>query len=472
MTSSAAPRTAGASPALILPGAATLLALMNYTAPLATLSDTAAGLRAGPIAQIWVMSSISLGLAAALIAAGSLADGHGRRRVFTGGAVLLAVSSAVCAVAPDATVFVAGRIVQGAASAALIAAGLGIIGATFPPGPRLSHATGVWGAMLGLGIALGPIAAAGLGELVGWRLWYWVAVAASLALAVPAARLLPESRAARRHRLDLPGVLTMSLGGAALLAAITWGRTGWTHPATLGLLAASVVLLAAFVTVEARTREPMLDLALFRRPGFLLSVVGSLLTGLGTVGMMSYLPNILGVVLGMDALHSALLLAIWSGLSFVVAIQARRLPARFGAGRLLAVALALSAVGQAAMLGLGPGGGWWRLLPGLIVAGVGSGLGNSMLARLAVESVPPDRAGLGSGAGNTARYIGAALGVALVGAIVTGTGNAHASPADAFAHGANIAILVCTAFTALGTVFAFVVREPARAAQVLTPAPR
>jgi MFS family permease len=280
-----------------------------------------------------------------------------------------------------------------------------------------------------------------------------------VALAVAAARKLPESRAARRRGLDLPGVLTLALGSAALLAAITVGRTGWTRPESAGLLVVSAVLLAAFVAVEARRRTPMLDLALFRRPLFLLSVIGSLLTGLGIIGVMSYLPTVLGVVKGMNALHAALLLAIWSGLSFVMAIQARRLPARFSAGRLLGASLALNAAGLFAMLGLGPDEHWWRLVPGLAVAGVGSGLGNAMLARLAVQSVPPERAGMGSGAGNTARYIGAALGAALVGAIVTSAGDGNTTPADAFAHGANIALLVCAVLTALAAGFAFLVRE-------------
>ena len=452
-------RAAGATAALALPGAATLLALMNYTAPNAVLHHTAAGLRAGPTAQIWLMSSIGLGLAAALLAAGGLADDHGRRRVFVLGGVLLAASSTGCALAPGAGVFVAARIVQGAATAALIAAGLGLIGATFASGPQRARATGLWGSMVGLGLALGPIAAAGLDALSGWRSWYWVTAAASLLLAAVAARTLPESRAERRRGLDLPGMAAMSLGVAALLAAITWGRTGWAEPGVAGLLVLAAVLLTAFAVVEARRREPMLDLGLFRRPRFLLSVVGALVTGLGIIGIMSYLPAVLAVVLGMSPPAAALLLSVWSGVSFVTAAQARRLPARFRPGRLVAAALALSAAGQLAMLGLGPDGHWWRLVPGLAVSGLGAGLGNAILARLAVESVPPDRAAMGSGAGNTARYIGASLGVALVGAIVTGAGGDAAHPADAFAHGTAIALVVSSAIALLGALFAAFVRE-------------
>ncbi|MFG2001097.1 MFS transporter [Spirillospora sp. NPDC048911] len=463
MTTLVSPR-AGARPgastaALVLPGAATLLALMNYTAPLATLTDTSAGLHAGATAQIWVMSSISLGLAASLLAVGSLADDHGRKRLFVIGAVLLAVASAACAIAPTAAVFIAGRIVQGAASAALLAAGLGIIGHSFTTGPERARATGIWGAMLGLGIALGPIASAGLAAAMDWRLWYWVTLAASALLAA-AAGTLTESRAARRRGLDVPGLVTMTAGVAALLSAITLGRTGWTRPGVLILFAVAGALLAAFVAVQARGREPMLDLALFRRPLFLLSIIGALVTGLAVIGVMSYLATVMDLALGLTPLTSALVLGVWSGMSFVAALQARRLPARLSARHLLAIGLALSALGDVAMLGLTPGEHWWRLVPGLAVAGIGSGLANAMLARLAVESVPADRAGMGSGANNTARYVGASVGVAMVVAIATSGVDAHApDAARALTHGTDIALLVSAALALAGAALAILIRE-------------
>ncbi|MBW8483193.1 MFS transporter [Actinomadura parmotrematis] len=452
LASARAARSAPAAPAAVLglTSAATLLALMNYTAPFAVLADTAAGLHAGATARVWLMSSISLGLAAALLTVGSLADDHGRRRVFTAGALLLAASSAACALATTPAVFVAGRIVQGAASAALLAAGLGTLGAVFTGAERV-RATGVWGAMVGAGIALGPVAAALL-TLAGWRLWYGAAAVASLALA-SAARALPESRAAVRRGLDLPGALTMTGGVAALLTAVTLGRTGWTRPPVLALLTAAAVLLAAFALVEARHRAPMLDLALLRHRPFVLSVAAALITGLGIIGVMSYLATVFHTGFGYSPLAGALLLAVWSGLSFLFALQARRLPARFTAGRLLAAALVISAAGEFALLGLSPGTPWWRLLPGLVIAGAGSGLGNAMLARVAVESVPPERVSVGSAANNTARYIGAALGVAAVVAVAATAGTASRA---ALVHGADTAMLVsalvCLAGAALAAV--------------------
>ncbi|MEU8799994.1 MFS transporter [Spirillospora sp. NPDC048819] len=451
--STTARRTPGTAVALAVPAAATLLALMNYTAPMAALTDTARGLHADPTAQIWLMSSISLGLAAALLAVGSLADDHGRRRVFLIGAAMLAASSVACAVAPNAAVFVAGRIVQGAASAALLATGLGIIAASFGPGPRRAYATGVWGAMLGLGVAVGPIASAGLAEAGDWRLWYWAAAVGSVLLGGAALRL-QESRAERPRGLDLPGLLTMCLGVGALVTAITWGRLGWTRPVVGALFAAAAVLLAAFTLIETRRQEPMIDLGLLRRPAFLLSISGAMVTGLGVIGIMSYLPTMMTLVMDISPFVAALVLVFWSGLSFLASLQARRLPARFSAGRLLGAGLALCAAGQFAMLGMAPQDHWGRLVPGLIVAGLGGGLSNAMLARLAVDSVPADRASMGTGANNTARYVGASVGVAIVGAIATGSGTGVSE----LAHGTNVAMFVSAVIAMAGALLAAAIR--------------
>ncbi|NVI85828.1 MFS transporter, partial [Actinomadura sp. BRA 177] len=287
------------------------------------------------------------------------------------------------------------------------------------------------------------------------RRWYWAAAAASVPLTVAAARALTESRAGRPRGVDVPGLVTMSLGVAALVAAITWGRTGWTAPGVLALLAVAAVLLAAFVLVEARRPEPMVDLALFRRPAFLLSVTGALVTGLAVIGVMTYLATMMSLVMGLSPVEAALVLAIWSGLSFAVALQAHRLPARVPVRRLLAAGFALAAAGEFAMADLAPDAHWWRLAPGLAVAGVASGLTNAMLARLAVESVPADRASMGAGANNTARYIGASVGVAVVGAVATGGGH----DPSALAHGTNTAMVISAVAALAYAALALLIRD-------------
>ncbi|HEY3506552.1 MAG TPA: MFS transporter [Actinocatenispora sp.] len=393
--------------------AATLIALMNYTAPMTVLGPTGRSLGAGLAGQTWILNGISVGLAAVLLTAGSLADAYGRRRVFLVGALLLAVTSAWAALAGSTVSFVLARAGQGAATAALIAAGLGLIARAYQePGAR-RQATAVWSAMLGAGIALGPVASAAVTRLADWR-WYYAATAlAALGLAAAGALVLGESAGGTR-RVDVAGALTLTAGVVCLLAALTLGRTGWVRPGVLALAVAAVVFLLLFGVAEARGRAPMLDLRLLRTPGFVAATVGALLTGAAVVGVMSYLPTVLQHGLGLRPLATAWLFAAWSGTAFAVSLGARRLRVR--PRHQLAAGLLLSAVGDLAVLALLQRG-TPALLPGLVVAGVGSGLLNTALARLAVETVPPHAAAMGSGANNTARYIGSSLGVTIVVAV-------------------------------------------------------
>ncbi|MBC6465207.1 MFS transporter [Actinomadura alba] len=415
---------------------------MNYTAPMTTLPEISAGLGTGATGQTWILNGIALGLAALLLVAGSLADDYGRKRVFVVGAGVLAVASVVCAVATGTFVFVAARVVQGTASAALLAAGLGLIGHAFPAGAERVRATGLWGAMIGLGIALGPVVTGLVAEAGSWRAGYWIFVGGAAAIVLAGLRL-PESRAARTRRLDVGGVVTLGLGLAALLGAVTEGRAGWARPQVTLLFAAAALLIAAFVAVEWRIAQPMLDLALFRRPLFLTATGGALVTGLTVIGPMSYLPTVLQHTLKQSPLTSAGVFSIWSGASFVTALQARRL--RMRGDHQLALGLALAAAGNVALLGLATHRPWPQTAAGLLVAGLGSGLVNAALARLAVESVPADRVSMGSGANNTARYIGSSLGVAIVVAITGAAG---------LVHGTDIAIATAAGGAALGAAAA------------------
>lgn len=449
----------GARATLLTVGLGTLVTLMAFTAPATTLAATAHGLHSGPVAQTWMLTGTPVGLAALLLTMGSAADARGRRRTFAGGVVLLLMSTALSAAAPGTTLFLTGRVLQGAASAAVLAAGLGLIAATHPAGHHRVRALGVWGATVGAGIALGPLYAAVLTQAWGWRSLYWGLVL----LAVPVAALtaaVPESRAARPRRLDLAGALTLSAGIGALMAGFGESRDGWPRPAVLVPVAAAAVALAAFAAVERRVAEPMLDPELWRSPAFLASGVGALTTGLAVVGLFSYLPTVVEGVLGTSAVATSFLFVVWSGLSAVFALLARRLAPCLGAGPQAALGLAVSAAGQGAMYGLHAGGSYGRLFPGLAVAGAGSGILNAALARLAVSSVPADRSAMGSGASNTARYVGSALGVALTVSVVTA---AHGpSPAAALAAGGNHAFLLSAAASLAGALAVLLLsRRPA-----------
>ncbi|MCX5363306.1 MFS transporter [Streptomyces sp. NBC_00124] len=460
-----------AGPTLALTSAATAVALMTYTAPMVTLPDIAASLHTPLSAQAWLLNGTPLGLAALLLVAGSLADDYGRRRIFVAGTLALGLTTVLGAFASTTWLFTLARIAQGAASAALLASSLGLLVHAFPmPAGRL-RATGVWGAFVSGGIAVGPIVT---GAMPNWRLSYVVLGAAAVVVGAVSARALPHfderrarpdlvaekqaplnelaSRAPRGGRPDLAGAVTFGLALVALVAALTLGRDGWLRAPVGLLLLASVVLLALFVVVERRAATPMIDLGLLRHPRFLASSAGGLFTGLAVIGLFSFLPALLQQTMGLSAMDTAWLFLLWSGLSFAVALQARRLSGRVPPRLQLALGFLLHAAGVLTMLGSVGSGSWPRLLPGLVVAGVGSGLLNAALPLLAVESVPAQRAAMGSGAQQTFRYIGSCAGVALTIALATSSGGG-------LARGADVAMVVSAGLAVVAGVVVGVLRE-------------
>jgi MFS family permease len=433
----------GAARTLWVAVAGTSLVLAVFSAMVVTIGDSARSLHAGLGGEAWALSGMSLGLAITLLTAGALADDLGHRCVLMWSAGLLLVSSIAGALATSMAELVAARVVQGIGGGGVLAASLGSIGAAFAAGPARARATAMWGAAVGAGIAAGPLAAGALAAAVGWRSGYWLEAACAGAVMAGAATL-GDRCSPRRHALDFRGIATLGGGMALLTAALVQARHDWAGTSTIELAAAAAVLLGAFAALEVRHRRPMLDPDLFSSHQFLASIAGALFTGLAVIGLMSYSPALMQRALHVSVLGSAAVLAVWSVTSMLVALAARSLPARLRTQTLLIIGLVLAATGEAGLAGLQSGAGWTRLVPGLIVTGIGSGVANAALGRIAVESVPRHRAGMGSGANNTARYLGGAAGVALVVSIVSGAGE------DGLIAGWNTAALVSAALAALG----------------------
>jgi MFS family permease len=419
---SAARERSEAGTTLAVAAAGTLLVLAVFSAAVTSVGDSGRALHTGIAGNTWTLSGMSLGLAVALLSVGAIADEHGRRRVLIWSTAVLAGGGALAAVAPDAAVLIAARIVQGIAGAGVLTASLGMIGHAFPAGPGRTHAAAVWGAALGAGIALGPLVGAGIDAAAGWRGSYWVEALAAAAL-IPAARRLSESRSDTPRPLDPAGAATLAAAMGSLTAGLVQGRTSWSSPATVALIAAGLGLLVAFVGIERRVRHPMVELRLFSQPLFVASIIGALFTGLAVIGLMSFSAPFMERALHIGVVGSALVLATWSGTSMVTSLAAHRLPDRIPVHLRLAGGLALTAAGELALTGVGAASTWRVFVPGLVIAGVGSGIANAALGRLAVESVPRDRVGMGSGANNTARYLGGAAGIALVVALASTGGD-------------------------------------------------
>ncbi|MDQ6607981.1 MAG: MFS transporter [Actinomycetota bacterium] len=432
------------------------LVLLVFASVVTTVAPTVAALHAGASGETWALSGMSLGLATMLLSLGAIADDYGRRRVFLLSLIALVGSSVMAAAAPGIEFFVVARILQGASGAGIVAASLGLIGHSFRDGPERTRATGVWGAAVGAGTALGPLTSAGLQLLGGWRAGYWLQAAGAVLL-IPAGLMLAETRAPTVRRIDLPGAILFSGAMATLVAGLTLGRQDWGRASTIGLLLASVLLLGGFIVVERRRREPMIDLALFRRPLFLASATGALFVGLAVVAVVSFLPTFLQRALHQSLLASAGILALFSVAGTLVAFHVRRLPDRFDSGHRVAVGFVCGALGLAGISGLSPHSTWVRLAPGLILLGVGYGLANAALGRLAVESVPHRRTGMGSGANNTARYVGGAAGVAIIAALLA-AGDDRPGAAG-LAQGWNLASAVAAGLCLAGAAVALACRR-------------
>jgi MFS family permease len=411
----------------------------------ATLAITSTG-------TLLVLSAMSVGAAAGLLSSGAAGDNLGRRWMFLAGMIFLAASSVLGALAPTTLVLVISRILQGIGGAAIMACSLGLIGHEYPSGDGRKRATAVWGAALGAGVAIGPILSAWLADLGGWRLPYVFTALAATPLAI-AGRTLPESRAAQPRRIDVAGTLLLGLGLAAVLAGLTESRTGWSRPSVGLLLVSGLVLVIGFLAVEHRIKEPMLDLALFRRPEFVAATIAALAAGIGVLSLLSLVPTLLERALGINALIAAIVLLGWSGTTVPTAYAVRWLPAWVTPHALLIGGLVGCAAGQLALFGLAPSSSVLRVLPGLLVAGVANGVLNAALGHEAVASVPADRAAMGSGANNTARYLGSATGLTVVTVLMT-HGEAT-SGVTGLISGWNIAVLVTTGLSLLGAGVVF-----------------
>lgn len=371
----------------------------------------------------WVVDAYALTLAALVLTAGSLADRLGRRRVFVAGLSVFTVASLLCAVSPDPTFLVLARGVQGIGAAAMFAVSLALIAHEFDAGRDRGTALGIYGATIGVAVAIGPLLGGALTDALGWESIFLLNVPVGLlALGMTALRLR-ESRDPDATGVDWAGTATFSAALFALVFALVRGNDeGWGSAPIVALLATFAVLLAAFVVVERRVREPMLPLQLFRRPALTGVQIAALTISGSIFSLFLYLSLYLQNYLGLSPLQTGLrylpiTLAVFFA-SPLAALLVPRVPSRL----LLFGGLSTVAAGLLLMSGIDRGDGWTVLLPGFIVAGIGVGLLNPVIADVAVSVVPRAQSGMASGINDTFRQVGVAIGLAVWGAVFVGRG--------------------------------------------------
>ncbi len=406
--------------ALIIVSLATFLALVVFTAPLTTLNAMTADLTLSSALQAWIMSAMPLGAACGLLTAGALGDTFGRRRTFVGGLWLTVVSSIAAALATDGAFLIVMRIVQGLGSAAIMACGLGLLSQVYQ-GLALRRAAGIWAAALGGGVAAGPIIASLLLFIGGWAGIHWLITVASAVLGYAATKGLPQDQS-RGGRIDLIGSILLMVGLACLLSAMIEVRVG-TPVVVASLFGAGVLVIGGFVAIELRLPHPLVMLDLFRYADFTGATIAAFASGAGVLALMSLVPTVLVRGLGMSPLSAAFVLLGWSGITVLSALGARYLPVRFSSRQLVIGSILGCAVGQSLLLAIDANTGWFAALPGLVVAGICNGILNASLGHEAVRTVPAERAAMGSAVNNTARYLGSALGIALVSVLISARTN-------------------------------------------------
>jgi EmrB/QacA subfamily drug resistance transporter len=366
----------------------------------------------------WVVDAYALGLAALLLPAGSLGDLLGRRKVFVGGIALFAVASLTCGLSHTPTMLNLARGLQGIGGAMMFATSLALIAQEFEPHER-GTAFGLWGATTGFAVAVGPLVGGLLTEGIGWEWIFFVNVPIGIATAAMTLARVPDSERDPSARIDWAGLLTFTGALFSLVLGLIRGNAeGWGSPMILGLFAASVLLLSAFVAIELRTRQPMLDLSLFRKPAFTGAQVVAFSLHASMFSMFLYLTLYLQNVLGYSPLEAGLRFLPVSLLSFMVAPLAGKLAERLPVRGFLGGGLILVGCGLLLMNGIQPDDDWTTLLPGFIVAGIGIGVVNPPLATAAIGVVEPRRSGAASGINSTFRQVGTATGIAALGALL------------------------------------------------------
>jgi EmrB/QacA subfamily drug resistance transporter len=426
----------------------------------------------------WVVSSYFLAFAGLLLVGGKLADVYGRRRMFFVGLAVFTLASLGAGLAGSGGVLIGMRLAQGLGAALLVPTTLAIIVATFPDVRERTAAVGVWTAIGAMALAFGPLIGGVISQHVHWGWIFFINGPVGAVTLVIAILAVDESRdtSAGRH-LDVPG-LTVSAGGLfALTYALIEGHDqGWTSGLILGAFALAALAGALFLLIEARSAHPMIPVSLFRSRVFSGGIGTLMLWAFGIFGIYFftsiYLQQVLGfspTKAGLAFLPMALCIAVFAGLSAPLA-------PRFGAHRLVALGMALDAVGLVLFYRLGAHATLADLMPGFVLFGAGSGLMNVPLTNAVLEAMPRERSGIASALLNNSRELAGLLGVTVIGAVLSsreGAALRHGTaPVAAYLDGYHAGLLVTIALVAVGAVVGYVAlrRAPAAPAVPATPA--
>ncbi|MFJ9346427.1 MFS transporter [Streptomyces sp. NPDC101237] len=398
-----------------------MMAFLDVTSTISALGAIQADLDIGSSTLVWITSAYSLAVVSFVMSAGTLGDLVGRRRMFSLGATVFLAGSVLALFAGSAELLIAAQAIAGLGGAAVLPTSLAIVSSTFDDPHERTAAIGIWAACSGIGLAVGPVLAGALLEHFAWHAVYFanIVIAAAALLLVPV--FVTESKHPTR-RLDVPGLaLGTVMTASATYAIIQGGATGYARVPIILVYVVFAISSSAFVRVELRNPDPMLDLRLFKNASF------SAVMGVATVSVFGLVGVALLSVLYMQRVGQisplgvgVRLLPLFVTFLVVTVISARVLVHKVGYTALLTGGLVLMAAGSFALLRTDPSGGYGAVWPGLLVAGAGAGLLTAPSTAAAVNSVPPAQEGMAASAVNMARQLGTVLGPSVLGTMVTG----------------------------------------------------
>lgn len=369
----------------------------------------------------WTVDAYTLVLACLLMLSGSIADRFGRRRIFQLGLALFSLGSLLCSVAPSVQWLIAFRALQAIGGSMLNPVALSIIANTFNDPKDRAKAFGVWGGVVGLSLALGPVLGGFLVTGVGWRSVFWINIPIGFAAIVLTQEFVAESKAPYARKLDPPAQVLIFLSLATLVYAIIEGpRRGWLSPSILTLFAVSVFAALAFVLVERRRNEPLIDIRFFRSAPFSGATAIAVCAFAALAGFLFLNTLYLQDARSYSPLHAGLITAPMALMTLVFAPLSGRLVANRGPRLPLVLAGPLMAIGAFLLGRLGAHASDLTLLSDYCVFGIGFGLVNAPIINTAVSGMPRERAGVAGAVASTGRQVGASLGVAITGSLVAG----------------------------------------------------
>jgi len=408
---------------LLAVSVATFMLLLDITVVNTALPAIQEDLGASFTELQWVIDAYTLSLAALVLTAGSLADRLGRRRVFAAGLGIFTVASLAAGLAPDPTFLNIARAVQGIGGAIMFAVSLALVAQEFAPGRERGTAMGIYGATIGVSVAIGPLVGGAIVDSIGWEWVFFLNVPVGIGAIAVTYMKLRESRDPNATRIDWAGLATFSSALFLLVLGLLRGNEeGWGSTMIVALLGGAAALMVTFLAIESRVKEPMLPLRLFRKPAFTGVQLAALGVSASMFALFLYITFYLQNYLGHSPLEAGLIYLPFTVINFFVAAAGGALLARLPARVIMSVGLLMTGLGLLLMGGINPGDEWTTLLGGFLVAGAGTGLLNPVIADVAVSVVPKEQSGMAAGINDTFRQVGIAIGIAAWGAIFLGRG--------------------------------------------------